>query len=164
MKDIFLNQELKKYYMDDFIKNVLTCTHEFWEISEGLRDILIALNENSKIQSLYSHKPKFDGWDMKSSYIDIAFTQDIELTIFRDIIPYFQTCYNKDSDNRFNYFYSYPKIKDNVKEKKDTNNLASLIDKDYWKINRIRFEMNTNSKDIDDNFWRDVQTKLSELK
>jgi hypothetical protein len=164
MSNIFLSPDLKKYYMDDFTKNVLTCTDEFWGISNDIKDILIKVNENQKVQSIYSHKQTFNDWGMKPSYIDIAFTQDIELTIFRDIIPYFQACYNTDDHNKFNYYYSYPKSDEDVKEKNGTNDLASRTDKDYWKINNIRFELTTNSKDVDDKFWQDIQAKFAGLK
>lgn len=163
MEDTFLNSDLKKYYMDDFTKNVLTCTDEFWEISQGLRDILTKINENSKIQSLYSHQQTFNDWVMKPSYIDITFTQEIELTIFRDVIPCFQARYNIDNETRFNYYYSYPKIDKDVKEKNGSNDLACLTDQNYWKINSVRFELTTNSKETDDKFWQDIQTKLSGL-
>ena len=149
--------------MDDFNTKVLTCTDDFWGISSGLKDILIAINENPKVQSLYSHKETSDEWIPKPSYIVLAFTQDIELTIFREIIPYFQTCFNADNDCRFNYLYSYPIVKDKVKETNGANDLASLTDKEYWRINNIRFELTSNAKDINDKFWRDIQTKLSEL-
>jgi len=164
MTNIFLTPDLKKYYMNDFTKNVLTCEDEFWGISKGIRDILISVNENPKVQSMYSHKQTFNDWGLKPSYIDFAFTQDIELTIFRDIIPYFQASYNTDDGNKFNYYYSYPKSDDDVKEKSGTNDLAACTDKDYWKINNIRFELKTKSKDIDNRFWLDIQAKLAGLK
>jgi hypothetical protein len=40
--------------MDDFENNVLKITHELWKISDKIREPLLKINENPKIQTLYS--------------------------------------------------------------------------------------------------------------
>lgn len=163
MEDIYLTRNLKEYYMVDFDSNVLTSSDEFWALDNGLKDLLIQINKNIHVQTLYSKKRQFGGMlDMLGSYIQIAYTGDVELKIFREIIPYFLVCYNTKDQSKFNYMFLPPVVSsdDNLNEL----DLGCLTDINYFNINSIRFELESDDKEIHDKFWVDLGTKLADLK
>jgi hypothetical protein len=53
---MFLTPKLKAYYMQDFNDNVLSCTDDFWKIDDNLRELLININKNQNVQTLYSRR------------------------------------------------------------------------------------------------------------
>ena len=52
----YLTRELKEYYITDFQKLLSFKDSEFWDIDEGLIDILIQINANTNVQTLYSKR------------------------------------------------------------------------------------------------------------
>ena len=149
--------------MDDFNENVLTCTDIFWALTADIKPILININHNNCIQTLYSHKENCTDFLAKPSYLVIAFSKDVELIILRKIIPYFLARFNTDTKSNFNYHYNYPKLTNDDKIKDGNSDLAARIDKEYFNINNIRFELTSNQKEIHDKFWEEIETKLKEL-
>ena len=56
MSEKRLTPALKAYYMQDFNDNVLTCTDEFWKIDDRLKNLLIKINKNKNVQTLFSRR------------------------------------------------------------------------------------------------------------
>jgi hypothetical protein len=50
----YLTPNKKNTYMKDFNTNVLTSNDEYWGLDNGLKDILVCINENPLVQTLYS--------------------------------------------------------------------------------------------------------------
>jgi hypothetical protein len=83
MKSIYLNSRLKKKYMDDFMNRVLPFDGtEAWKLDRGLADILVSINKNSNIQTIYSKKDSFisPGF-LHESYLEFCYTPEIELKV-----------------------------------------------------------------------------------
>ena len=53
---MYLTPELKAYYQKDFTENVLPCTDKNWKLHKDLGDLLIQINKNDNIQTIYSKK------------------------------------------------------------------------------------------------------------
>src|SRR5690554_673097 len=135
MEDIFLTPQLKDYYMKDF-NNLLKMKEEFWELdNEFLKEKLIKINSNPNIQTLYS-KYGIQGPDDLESYIEIAFTQNIELEIFRSILPNLIYTYSSISMDLSNCYYRYstPRVNRNYSIGDDKRGIGCLDDKDYFRI------------------------------
>lgn len=160
--DIYLTPELKSYYMSDFNSNVLNQTNEFWGLDNGVKDHLIKINSNPHMQTLYSRKRQFKEWiEMFGSYIEFTYTKDVELKIFREIIPFFLANYNTKDKSKFSYLYIPPRPNPNKDE--SSLSLGCLNDKNYFNVNHLKFEMDSNDRQTHNKFWKDLETKLSEL-
>jgi len=160
--DIYLTSDLKAFYTDDFTNNVLPCKDSFWGLPPEIVDILKTINKNINVQTLYSHKKYFDRLDGDDSNLTFTFTKDVELKIFREIIPYFIACFGLNNDSKFSYLFRHPVIKDKTGVK-NVCNLASVIDGNYFNVNNLWFNLSSDKKEIHDKFWADIQTKLGQL-
>jgi len=103
MLDIYLDKAKKKNYMDYF-HALLNCKLEFWQLDFGLQDILIHINANEYVQTLYSRKYGLNGFNGDDSYLKFCYSQEIELQIFRFILPDLISSYNCRPDSScFNF-------------------------------------------------------------
>jgi hypothetical protein len=53
---MYLTPQLKEYYQKDFTENVLPCTDVNWKLHPKLIDLLVQINKNDNIQTIYSKK------------------------------------------------------------------------------------------------------------
>jgi hypothetical protein len=165
MDDIYLNKELKTKYMADFENKVLKVTHESWKLSDNIREHLIKINENPKIQTLYSKYPEGKHeMDYDESYLKFAYSQNLELKIFRYFLPMLVGKYNQEFTSTFNYLFYEPYTNPNFDGEKSEIDLACINDKDYYRINHIRIALNSGNKQVHDEFWEFVAKRLNELK
>lgn len=150
--------------MDDF-NNLLKIERKFWEIdSVFLREKLIVINSNSKVQTLYS-KYGIQGPDDSVSYLEFAFSKDVELKIFRSILPDMLFRFNSIGMEESNCYYQYsePRTNDNYQSKSDKFGMGCVDDKDYFNLNTIKIQMDTYDPKIKTEFWNDLTIALSEL-
>lgn len=159
---MYLSENLKKKYMDDFNENVLKCEKEFWKLDEGLRDILIEINKSPSIQTLYSKKFEFKKIDNKpESYIQICYESEDILNIFKNIIiPDFVSKYNVKNKSNFYYSFPFPENNQGYEENQVRFGLGCIDDKDYYRINSIRMNLESYYRTIHDSFWEDIHNKL----
>lgn len=164
MEDIFLNPKLKDYYMEDF-NNLLMMEEGFWALDNGfLKQKLIEINSNPNIQTLYS-KYGIQGPDDSESYIELAFTQNIELKIFRSILPNLIAKYSSITTNLSNCYYRYSTPRDNGNFSiRDKRGIGCLDNKDYFRINTIKIHLEAYNIKTKNEFWQDLALALSELK
>lgn len=164
MIEIYLNSELKSKYMDDFENKVLKVTHDSWKLSDNIREHLIKINENQKIQTLYSKYPEGKHeMDLNESYLKFAYSQDVELEILRYFLPMLVGKYNKKYRSIFNFIFNEPKDNPNYNGEESVVDIACLNDKDYLRLNHIRIVLNSSDKNIHDEFWEFVAGKLNEI-
>jgi hypothetical protein len=161
--DIYLTSNLKTYYANDFTNNVLTCSDSFWKLSPDIVEILNAINQNENVQTLYSHKKQFDKIDINDSSLTFTYTKEIELKIFREIVPYLLACFSTVDDSKFSYLFYHPEIKD-TSGAHNVCNLASVVDGNYFNVNRLWFNLSSDKKEIHDKFWDDLKNKLGQIK
>ena len=158
---MYLTSDLKKYYLEALTETENT-NNEFWKIETGIIDNLKKINENGNVQTLYSKSAENSKSFSRESYLVIAYTQKVELTIFRKIIPYFMYNYN-DYDSSCYYSFNEPYIN---KERIDTTgvlNLKCVDDPNYFNINNIRITLKNNSLKLHIQFWEELTKSLTEL-
>jgi hypothetical protein len=168
MNNQYLTKKRKEYYLDDFNKLIKT-DNPTWKIdSEELKEILININSNEFIQTLYSKQlGSKEEIDDDESYLEFTFAKKIELKIFRKVISYFIEFYNQDSTNFQSIsFYDYSLPKDNPNYFKDSNKigLKCTDDNNYFKINHLRITLKSSYPKIHKDFWSDLNNKLIDLK
>jgi len=159
MGNIYLDKDKKNYYYSDFTDNVLADTDNFWKISELIKSHLIELNECKKIQPLYS---KFPNNGQNESYLELAYIKDIELILFREILPYFIIRYTQ-GEAKFYYTFSKPKDNPNIVSGKSKFKMGCLINPDYFRINHLRLLFEEYNKDKHKEFWKELTNKLKQF-
>jgi len=144
--------------MNDFEKNVLCNTHQFWGLAEQIKNQLIKINENPNIQTLYSRKNPFKMGDIMGSYLQFAYVKEIELSIFREIIPSL-FMFSKEQD-LFKYEFNFPKTKN-----KENNSIpmGCLDNNQYFNINSVKLYFDCRNHDTDLLFWETITEKLSKI-
>lgn len=165
MEDIYLSKDMKKKYMEDFIKNVLHYDKDdIWKLDAGLEEILVSINKNPYIQSLYSRKDSFAQIDfLHESYIELCYSRYVELRLFREIIPSFNYDFNKDFQSVFYYQFNYPRPNPNYSQRSVPSGLGCLEDENYFRINTLRLTLESPIKSIHEKFWTRIKNSLSVL-
>ncbi|ESU26568.1 hypothetical protein FLJC2902T_25400 [Flavobacterium limnosediminis JC2902] len=156
----YLDENLKKYYINDF-NNLLKLEKYFWEIdNQTLKNVLCSINMNNSIQTLYS---KYSNSQKdKCSYITFCFTKNIELKLFREIIPYFIENYNF-SDNSCFYEFNFPKLNPNYEDNSIKFGIMCTDDIDYFNINHITITLESYNRKVHEDFWNDIKNKFVEI-
>lgn len=165
MEEIYLDEKLKGYYLKDFNENVLMETHTFWKLSEHVKPYLISLNSIRTIQPLYSKFPDNpNSLSNNESYLTIAYSKDIELTLFREILPFLIVKFN-DFKEEMKFYYTFSEAKDNCNYSPEKTKflLGCICNPDYFRINQIllTFESYDNKKHTE--FWNDLTDKFLEI-
>jgi hypothetical protein len=165
MEEIYLSNNLKKKYMHDFLENVLHYNKDnIWKLDAGLDEILISVNRNPNIQSLYSRKDSFSQADfLHESYIELCYSRYLELLLFREVIPSFNYDFIKDSQSLFYYQFNYPRQNPNYSPGSETAGMGCIDDENYFQINTIRLILESPIKSIHEKFWIRVRNSLSVL-
>lgn len=136
----FLTKGLKEKYMVDFNEKVLNSTHEYWGLDNGLRVILIDINKNQKIQTLYSKR----GTQTECiSYLFIAIDRNYLNKINKignvltNMSEVYEFCVNEPTQ-----------FLNNADE-----NMACNNDKDYFNISVFCFYCISNNEENHNTFW-----------
>jgi len=167
IKDIYLTPELKEYYMKDFNENVLTCQHESWRLDAAVADLLIQINDNSHIQSLYSKccgRPVFTS-DGNESYLEFAYSKEFEAKIIEDfqgilakyVSQKYQKCTLELSAPKENSNWRFNDVESPIK-------MACLTDKNYFMINHFEITFQGSTPDKHLQFWDDLVQTLHLIK
>lgn len=168
LRNQYLTKERKKWYLEDF-KNLLKIDNPIWKIdSNELKEILIKINSNEYIQTLYSKEAdsKKEIGDIES-YLEFAYNSNIELKLFREIISYFIGKYNSNDaqfESTCNFEFKPPQENPNLKLSQYQIGLKCTDDINYFKINRIRLTINSYNPNICKEFWIDLISKLMDIK
>lgn len=150
--------------MKDF-NNVVNCGREFWKIDDDfLKEKLISINSNLNVQTLYS-KYGNQGPDDSHSYLEFAFTRKIETKIFRSVLPDILYRFNSIDLEESNCYYEYSKPRKNLNYRYGSEKFGMNCtdDKDYFRINTIRIQLETYDLKIKTQFWTDIELVLSKL-
>jgi len=160
--DLYLTDKSKRYYLEA-LEEVKNCKDDFWDLDEEIEGFLETINKNPLVQTIYS-KYNSTGFT-KESYLKFAYSKEVELKLFRTLIPELLICH---SDNKnfaeLLYTFSFPDKRDGVLEKDSRLKLRCVDDPDYFYINNIRVAFNSDHKEEHINFWKDISKKLSEIK
>jgi hypothetical protein len=165
MNDIYLTDNLKNRYMHDFEDHVLLYDKEnAWKLDSGLAGSLISINKNPHIQTLYSKKDSFANVDyLHESYLEFCYSSNVELKIFREIIPQFSFDFIREFRSAFYYQFNFPRQNPNFAAASDPVGLDCIDDENYFKINTIRLTLESPIKSIHAKFWHTIEYTLAEL-
>ena len=143
----FLTSEAKERYMKDFNENVLTCTHKYWGIDLPIRNILIEINKNSEVQTLYSKCGK----DIESqSYLFVSVTENFypKLAGIVELL--------KSKVGRFSYFVNEPTIHVNNDVKMGCNR-----DEEHFNTSVFCFYCTSKKREAHLLFWHYLAEKFA---
>lgn len=158
--DIYLTSDKKTYYMEDFAK-VKVNTH--WPLDKDLEPYLVIINNNNLIQTLYSQNCKSDSFTTDLiSYLEICYSQKLELKIFREVIPSLLYQFNK-GEERLNYLYIPPGPNQNYQPDKTLRGIGCIDDNSYFQISHIRFVFYSFNQNRHAEFWQTISLELSKL-
>lgn len=150
--------------MLDFNNNLLKCTDKFWRLEHGMEEKLTRINQNKNIQTLYSQTYP----SHTESYLEICYTEAIEIYILRYFIPELIIALKNDKGHgfpheqyEFLYLFREPEIRDDISNA--SMNLGCLNDPQYFNINRIRFILESQDMHKHEIFWNFLVTKLSTI-
>lgn len=164
MKSIYLTKTRKKRYMDDFVNKVLPFNAlKFWALDEGLPEILSNINSNNNIQTLYSKRPSFDKTGRQNlSYLEFCYRKEIELSLFRDIIPSLFLDIDLNPEDRLYYLYHFPGTHSYCSSETSIG-LGCIDDKKYFFINSIKINLESEIQSAHNHFWLNLEKKLSRI-
>jgi len=162
MIDIYLDKEKKIKYMDYF-QTLLNCKLEFWQLDNGLQDILIQINANEYVQTLYSKRHGINDSVSEESYLEFCYYKEVELQLFRFVLPYFISKYNSRPDTILYYDFFLPKENYNCVYNNNDLGLGCTDDKDYFLINHLAVYLESPDLEIHNEFWNDLKEKLTHL-
>ena len=149
---MYLNPELKAYYLEDFDR-LLNLDDAYWTIdSELLQVVLSKINQNKNIQSLYS---KHD--DKDESYLFFTYSNGVELKLFRFIIPQMLSVIPG-----LTYEYLPPRINLNTGLNNGVD-LACVTDENYFNVHQIRLGLVSADPILHKSFWNLVQNLLGQV-
>ena len=158
MNNYYLTPDKKKYYSTDFVENVLTETNESWKINDSIRTYLIDLNNCHRLQPIFSKFPDL-GTLIDDSYLEIAYTNQIESKLKQETIPHLKLSWNKTAEN-FSFSFSGPKTNTLIRPEKSKMKMECLNNPDYFKINHFRFTFINSNIDKHIEFWEELIKQL----
>lgn len=166
MEDIYLKSYRKRKYMDDFINNVLSFNKiEFWKLDEGLPSILTGINSNDNVQTLYSKRPSYKNQDSYPlSYLELCYTAEVELNLFREVMPSLFLSVDPDPEARVYYLFDLPRPNLNYTGGSNPLGLGCIDDQNYFNINTLKINLESYSEDIHSGFWKILEKSLIKIK
>lgn len=160
----YLTRELKNYYMSDFAILLSFKGSDFWDIDEGLEELLIQINKNIDFQTLYSKKfeIKPDSFSIEcDSYLDLAYSKKAQehlLSLLNDVII------SSNCNNSQIWIENHPPC-DNANYRKESNfDIGCIKNPDYFRINHIRIKIESANIECHNLFWQNMESKFTELK
>jgi len=167
--DIYLTPELKEYYSNDFIENVLPITNEFWRIHPKIVNSLISLNNNPKLQPLYSCYP--DKPSQQTGYFEFTYVEGIEKDILESVLPALDSLFNIElrpdyipkSEEYFTYEKRMPRENANYNGHESTYQIGCMINPDYFRVNTFKIVLEDGYSRQQDRLWQEITERLNAL-
>lgn len=160
--DFYLNQERKSYYMEDF-KNLLSYNDsDFWAIdNDTLRNILININQNENLQTLYSKSLDSDANSYLvscNSYLVVAYAKEVKEKL------------NKSLVEIQDFFGGEAIVEVELPQKENPNTkgaklfgIACIDDIGYFNIHCFKIELKSKNIASHKKFWQLLEKSLSTL-
>lgn len=161
MDDIYLNPELKEYYKNDFIENVLKVEDSFWGVPVGIVDMLKQLNDSENIQPLYSCYP--DNPSKKNGYLLFAYNHEVENVINTTVIPELTQSLKEIKHGKFTSVLSKPRSNENYRGGKSKYKMGCIDNPDYFLINHYEFNFEADGRHSQNIFWNEMTRLLLAL-
>lgn len=159
-ENAFLTKEKKEYYMRDFQKVLTYKGIDFWDLDEGISDILIKINNNPNLQTLYSKKFELNkgSTGFRKSYLQICYLchlKDKLLTALKEIQQLLQDEVK---------IFDEPSCHENTnKTSESTLGLGCFDDKEYFNICSYKIILQSYNINSHNTFWNLLELKLQNL-
>jgi hypothetical protein len=158
----YLTTSLKAKYREDF--HVLTnyMGSEFWDLDEGLLDLLSSINELECLQTLYSKRhTSFREFALeRKSYLQITFRKEKEVELFNVLNNICLVLQNEDSE--IEILKEPPSHNSNYKGDSKIP-LGCLNDPDYFRLYSYTISITSNLESDHERFFGLLKEKLSML-
>ena len=159
--EIYLTPEIKEFYKNDFINNVLTEQDTFWGVPDSIKENLIQLNDSIKIQPLYSCYP--DSPNKKNGYLRFAYVQEVEQIIKDKIIPELSVALKDIKYGEFEAVFSLPRDNPNSRGGKSKYKMSCITNPNHFRINHFDFNFVGHGRTIQCTFWQEMTRLLIAL-
>jgi hypothetical protein len=153
MSEKRLTQELKNYYMQDFNDNVLSCTDNFWKIDDRLKNLLIKINKNKNVQTLYSRRRNDANDSNVGSFLWIHIAPNVSDDKLNKFIRECKANISMFAIDFFEHKHLVQNLDMSVK-------MNCVNDKKYYKNGAIIIEMISPEQFEHDKFWNIVEKHL----
>ncbi len=164
MKEVYLSKETKEYYYNDFIENVIPETNPSWKLSEYLKPILYELNSCERIQPLYSQFPDARRPSSEQiSYLRVAYFEELELPLFRDVLSFFTILYKDSYSSKFYFTFHDSDVEEPFHAGDPKIKMGCFSNPDFFKINYIMFWFKSEEQEKHREFWEKLRNRLSTL-
>jgi hypothetical protein len=155
---IYLNKQLKDYYSDCLEKEI--CNKN---IDDGIIEHLRLISKSENIRPIFSKKGKDSFRRNLQSYLNIAYSLNIESKLMTEIIPHFKSKFDSNDQMEFVYKEIEPKVNSKRETTKENKGSEWLVNPDYFNISQIRFELKRGSLKQHEDFWNECSKLLSIL-
>lgn len=149
-----LTPELKAYYMADFEQNVLNCEDDFWQLDNGLKDLLININSSPNIQTLYSRKRNDKNDTNIYSFLWVLISKNVSDAKVNNFI--------RDAKSKLYDFNCQP-VKRLTQNKEKHIKMNCINDSNYFKNGAIIMQVVTPEQNEHDAFWKIIKKHLTKF-
>lgn len=157
---VYLDPELKAYYMADFNYLLQEEKDLYWQLDAGIKACLIAINQNPGLQTLYSKlfQADKDGFIDPISYLRLAFVPDLEKPVQQICIELIHALDGRDAqvnvspeDGLENRIY------------KADSPMGCKNNPDYFRVKHFYIELRSEQEELHRRFWQMLEEKLLAL-
>jgi hypothetical protein len=158
--ELYLTRERKEQYMLDFEKVLAISNDEFWDIDNGIKEILIRINSDENYQTLYSKKYTIEDGDFNlggHSYLEITTTQKS----WRKLLEIFKEVKSVLVDKKVTVKIEELSPQDNPCLNINSRiEIGCKVDPDYFRIKHMRISIETSELRFHDLFWDTISSKF----
>lgn len=127
-------------------------------IESSIKDSIIRINSNSELATLSSTK---NAKNRGLTYIYLWYSQAVEESVVREIIPYFEHKYNKNSVVDAFGIQTHPRASCICNVDASELNYPHIH---YFMLRLTSDVFQTQHEEIHEEFWSDIENKLTHLK
>lgn len=155
-----MTDDSKNYYLKDFV-HIAYDEQGMWKIDREIIDSLKVINQNPKLQTLYSKYARPEKSDYES-YIEFSYFEDLEEDLLSVILPELQMELYYKCSGTCEIELHNPHDNGNYNPKRKLGQSAT-DNPNHFKINHIKLIFDSNSKTDHDCFWSELTRKLESL-
>ena len=159
-KEIYLTEELKKYYLNDYTENVLTESDPAWKLDSRVDQYLTKINKNPFIQTLFAqYIPGMEGTSKKEGYLWFCYAESVKEIVLTKSIPALKHQFelktrelNKKNIPNIEYNEEFPRRREK-EEIYPESKLGCRNNIDYFYINHIVIKLESRDSETHTIFW-----------
>lgn len=158
--DLYLTDELKQYYMTDFRQLLAYKKSDFWDIDDGLADVLVKINDSPNLQTIYSKKltPKQDSFGtLRNSYLYLIYRKTIKKKLLSSLQEIARSFKDEITIEERAPKANPQKSNDKLK------GIGCIDNQNYFNVNHLKIELISFDIKEHERFFKELENKLSKL-